>query len=802
MKFSLNWLNEFVDLTNLTHQELSNLLTNAGLEVVGITPLAEATNLVIGEIKQVEKHPNAETLSILQVDLGPKYGVSQIVCGAPNVKVGLKVIVARPGAVLSGNFKINVSELRGVQSNGMVCALNELGVPAKYLEKHQIEGIEELPSDAVVGNEDVLHYLGLDDYALEIDLLANRADASALLYLAFELQGLLGQAHNLPHVSINETFHSNVSVICKTPNCPQFSLRELRNIKNGPSPFWLKARLMASGIRSINKVVDFGNYVMLLTGQPLHLYDLDKLNSLNFVVEDDVDAPNFVALDEQKYHVLPKDIVITVDNDIKCLGGVMGSLASAVDEHTTNVVVEAANFNSAQIRTTALRLGLVSDSSQRFAKGINPHQASYVLDLTTSLFGQICDHIEVGQIVSVDEVNHTPQIIKSSFHKINHRLGTAFSNDEITKALSAVGISLEVFADDTFNATIPAHRIDFTSADDLSEEVIRILGFDSINVTLPKIPMTIGSRSEHNTKAKLLRNHLLSHGLYEALTYSLVANNEQTNFAYLNNGKPYVLLNQLTPDHKEMRLNTLNSLIQSARYNYARQNSDFGLFEVSDVYALDKPIQSQLSVVLVGNKQVQGQLNVEPYSFYDVKGLLASILALYGIAESRLKIERFKLSHDELHPGRSAAIYAGKTCIGVIGELHPSILSSYDFGKTPVSVLTLNLTELFKMKTSLTKLAPISRFPAIKRDLAIVVKDNVSVGDLIQTIRRSANKILRAVEVFDIYVGEYAQSNEKSVAFSLMYGDDNKTLTDLEINLAEEHIMNELARRYNAKRRK
>lgn len=802
MKFSLNLLNNYVDLSDLTHEEIASLLTNAGIEVESITPLAIGSNLVVGEILSKEQHPDAKTLSVLQVDLGPKYGSEQIVCGAPNCAVGQKVIVARVGAKLANDLLIGAANLRGVTSNGMVCSLSELGVNPEFLTKTQLEGIEVLSDEAIVGDEDVLNYLRLDDAILHLDLLANRPDASAAIPLALELQGLLGRKKDIVLPTVKETFKTNASVEIKTDLCPQFAIMEVSGIKNGESPLWLKNYLMASGIRSINKVVDIGNFVMILTGQPLHLYDASKVPSPKFVIKDDVIDPKFLALDEHKYDVKAGDISITSNNEIMCLGGIMGAFNSEVQLDTTRIYIESAVFDQATIRRSALRLGLMSDSSQRFAKGVNPHQATEVINLAAALLKQLCEADEFSNIVNVDNVDHTPQVIEATYDYINRRLGTSFSNEQINNALEAVNIKVTQLDEVNFKATIPPYRLDFSGPADLSEEVIRILGFESINIAdLPYGAITLGKRSEKAQKEKLIRNHLLAQGLHEALTYSLTEKENQSKFAYLNKGEPYTIINPLTPLREQMRLNSLYGLIESARYNYARQLSDFGLFEISDVYKKDGEIQKQLAVILVGQVDEHGKLKQSEASFYHVKGLFESIRELFNLAASRFKLTTFSQSENELHPYRSGEIYANNRLIGVLGELHPTAKNELDFAKTPVSVLTLNLTELLKMKTSTIKASDIAKYPFVKRDLAIVVKKEVESGAIIHTIRRSAQKIVHAVDIFDVYEGEHVASDEKSLAFSLTFGDYEKTLTDHEINVAMENIMNELNTRYGARRR-
>ena len=380
MLASYNLLKRFVDLDGISPESAADKLTFAGLEVEGIEHLASGTNLVIGQILSVENHPNSDHLHVLKVDEGEKFGVHQIVCGAPNVRVGLKVIVARNGAKLDAlGVTIKPSVIRGVESDGMCCSLVELGVNKMFLKEEQINGIEELSEDAPVGEENVLGYLNLDDAILDINVLANRSDALAIFSLAKELGALFERKVNIPQPTKFEEVPSSVTVGSETEDCKQFSIKVVRGVKTKPSPKWLQSFLMAQGIRSINNIVDIGNYIMILTGQPIHMYDMDKCHSSSFIVKKGYNS-SLVALDQKEYKVDENDIVVTNNNEIVCLAGIMGCESVAVDENSVNIGIESANFKGATVRRTTVKTGLSSDSSAHFIKGINPYQDEFVLD--------------------------------------------------------------------------------------------------------------------------------------------------------------------------------------------------------------------------------------------------------------------------------------------------------------------------------------------------------------------------------------------------------------------------------------
>lgn len=796
MLASYKLLSKFVDLTGITPEEIEHKLTFAGLEVEGVERLAYASNLVIGQILKVENHPDSDHLHILQVDEGEKYGVVQIVCGAPNVRVGLKVIVARPGAVLSKDkFTISKSTIRGVESNGMCCALNELGVDKTFLREEQIKGIEELPTDAVVGNENVLEYLGLDDVIFDINVLANRSDILAIYSLAKELSALFDRKLNIPEPKKFSEVPSLITCSSATEDCPQFSIKVVKDVVTKESPLWLKNFLMAQGIRSINNIVDIGNYVMILTGQPIHMYDLDKLESNNFVVKNDFEG-EVVCLDEKTYKIEKGDLVVTNNDKPVCLAGTMGLLEVAVDSNTKNIAIESANFKGSTVRRTSTRTGLSSDSSAHFLKGINPKQDRFVLDLTTELLVELADAKVVEETVRYSVINEEPTKIECSVSYINKRLGTDFDYDYITTILNRLFIETIDVDHDNFIAIAPAHRIDLQCNADLSEEIIRYVGFGAIKSQLPLMVTTVGGYTSFQEKRFRIRNLLIDSGLNEALTYTLVSPTENEQFVLLNNDEPYVIFNPMTIDHSVVRRGLVKSLLNIVEYNLSHQQEDLAFFEVSDVITKGSNYQ-ELCVVLNGNKTVQGKLRVEPYDFYDIHGILEAILSQLGIEKNRYKEERL-LDSKFYHPGRTTKILFGKNVVGVCGQIHPNY--SKDIGET--YVLELNLTALLELRVPQTKMAQISKYPSVKRDLALVVKKDVLVDDIIRCVKKAGRSIVKNVEIFDVYQGEHMTEGYKSVAIKITFQDDSKTLVEKDITESLDSIMNELYKVTKAELRK
>lgn len=796
MLASYKLLKRFVDLDGITPEQIEHKLTFAGLEVEGVEHLAYASNLVIGQIVSVENHPDSDHLHILQVDEGPKYGVEQIVCGAPNVRVGLKVIVARPGAVLSKEkFSISKSTIRGVESNGMCCALNELGVDKTFLSEKQIKGIEELPDDAVVGNEEVLEYLGLDDVVFDINVLANRSDVLAIYSLAKELSALFDRKLSIPEpIKYNEV-PTNITCSSETEDCPQLSIKVVRDVVTKPSPLWLKNILMAQGIRSINNIVDIGNYVMILTGQPIHMYDLDKLNSNNFVVKNSYDT-DVVCLDEKTYHIVPGDLVVSNNDEPVCLAGTMGLLSVAVDENTKHIAIESANFKGSTVRRTSTRIGLSSESSAHFLKGINPKQDRFVLDLSAQLLVELADAKVVEETSRYSTINEEPTKIECSVSYINKRLGTDFDYQYVTSILNKLFIETEDDGNDNFVAIVPAHRIDLQCNADLSEEIIRYVGFDAIKSQLPLMVTTVGGYTPAQEKRYNIRHLLINEGLNEALTYTLVSPTENEQFVLLNDDEPYVIFNPMTVDHSVVRRGLVKSLLNIVEYNLSHQQENLAFFEVSDVITKQSNYQ-ELCVVLNGNKTHQGKLKEEAYDFYDIHGILEAILSSLGIEKNRYKEERLTDSKF-YHPGRTTKISLGKQVVGICGQVHPTY--SKDLGDT--YVLELNLSALLDLRVPATKMNQISKYPAVKRDLALVVSKQVLVEDIVRTVKKAGKSIVKNVEIFDVYEGEHMKEGYKSVAIKITFQDVNKTLTEKDINESLDSIMNELYKVTKAELRK
>lgn len=797
MKVSWNWLKRYVDLEGLTPEEVATKLTFAGVEVESISHLASAAGLTTGKILSCVKHPDSDHLHVLQVDEG-QYGVHQIVCGAPNARDGLYVIVARSGAVLP-EVTIKPSVIRGVESDGMCCALYELGVDKKFLTDYECAGIEELKEGTPLGLDDVLGYLGLDDVVLDLDLLANRSDLNSILNVAREVSTLFKRPLTLPTTdSFSSYDEPTLKVGSLTPNCQEFYSFCAYGLKVGPSPKWLSDILRSEGVRSINNVVDIGNYVMLLTGEPLNMYDLDALPKKELIVKDDYEGP-FLANDDKEYAARKGDLFVTSGDENVCLAGIMTSKKAAVTPQSLNLAVEAALFYGAPIRHTSSRLGLASESSSRFVKGINPDGCLYALETTLTLIKELCGPTSLEKPAVYDVYPHKDNLIKTSLGYINARLGTSFDLETVLGVLKDDHFEVVSQEGEEFTLKIPSYRIDMGGEADVSEEVIRILGYGYVKERLPKMEQVANGYTEEQKRKNSLRQYLRNVGVNEALTYTLVSKKESESFSCLIKGEPYVLTNPLVEDRKYVRRSLLPSLLSVASYNYSRQARDFSFFEISDV---DDKSEAGclLSIVGVGNEKTAEGLSPSPYDYYRLKGLAINALETLGVKENRYSFIPLPNPGVEFHPYRSAAIMVGKKMVGVLGELHPVYEKELGFNDK-ISVLELDLSFFLGLGKGMSKAIVPPRFPLMKRDLAFVVEGNVDYLPLKKAIER-IDRLIVGVSIFDVYTGEGVGEGKKSFALSIFFRSENETLKDETVNALMDKVVALLSKEFGAEVRK
>lgn len=807
MLVSYNWLKEYVDLTGVGPHELAEKITRSGIEVDSVTVRSEGiTNVVVGHVLDVKKHPNADKLSVCQVDLGDGEPV-QIVCGAPNVAAGQKVAVAKPGARLPNGLKIKKAKLRGEESNGMICSLQELGVENKLIPKEYANGIFVFPEDTEVGI-DALEALGLNDAVLEFDLTPNRSDALSMLGVAYEVAAILNREVKKPNVKVSpiqdETAENYVSVSVESESdCPYYAAFIVKDVKIGPSPLWLANRLMAAGIRPINNVVDITNYVLLEYGQPLHAFDYDRIGSKEILVRRAKQGETIETLDNVNRELNENMLAITNGKEPIAVAGIMGGASSEVQDDTTTILLEAAYFDSQLVRTGSKQLGLRSEASSRFEKGIDRNRVFAAGMRALQLIEQLAGGKVVNGVAEAGKREVPLKQIEISSKKINDVLGTSLSDETIGSIFNRLQFEYEQ-KDGQFTVTVPTRRPDLSIPEDLIEEVARIYGYDNIPVTLPVGESQPGRLTHNQALRRKVRRYLESAGLYEAITYSLTTPEKNRMFGKNENVKDISLAMPMSEERSALRITLVPSLLESLAYNLNRQQTDIALFEMASVYLTDEETltklpkeEEYLAAVFTGKWfEHRWQGETKPVDFFVVKGVLEGLFAKLGVSE---KVTFVQGKREGLHPGRTASILLNKNEIGFVGQIHPSLQAKLDIHET--YVFELSLEKLFQEVDGVIHYEKLPKYPSVSRDIAIVVDKDVSAGALQTAIQEAGGDILKAVNVFDVYEGEHLEKGKKSIAFSLLYQNPEQTLTDEEVAKVHENILQALQDKFNAQLR-
>ena len=792
MEASLKLLNEYVDIQDQDPAELAEKITRIGLEVEGLHNLANGNNLVIGYVKECGPHPDSDHLNVCLVDTGD--GERQIVCGAPNVAAGQKVIVALPGCDLGNGFVIKQSKVRGVESNGMICSIAELGLDARLLKEEDKAGIHVCDEDAPVGAE-ALEYLGLKDTILEIGLTPNRSDCMAMTSLAYEVAAVLKREVKLPEIKKYDELESDISVSVETDLCPFFGAKLVKNVVTKESPAWLKNFLLASGIKPINNIVDISNYVMLETGQPIHMYDYDKLNDKSFVVKTGFNEVK-TMLDGNDYTILPEDIIVSTDNGIGCVAGVMGGNDTKIDENTKNIVIEAATFDGATLRGTARRLNLLTDASQHYIKGaLNTANSLNVLDRCADLLVQLADAKEIYETVST-ELNVEAKVVDVTLTKINGLLGTSITLEEVKDIFDSLSFAYEL-EDETFKVTVPTYRNDINVAADLVEEVARIYGYDNIPSTLPYMEMTKGNLTPKQKNERFIRDVLVDLGLHETLTYTLTSPSFVNDFNLFHDVNDTVaLMSPLGEERSVTRKSVIPSLLQVINYNQSHAIKDVCVFEISNTYSSKELTTLTIACNGIYHSVPWAGMN-QKVDFFLVKGFVETIFKKLCIEESRYSLVKVEENNKNFHPGRSGYIMMGKDIVGVIGQIHPLMAKKYNV-KGETVVAELNLSVLLNMKTKALKFAAIPTFPAVTRDIALVMDKAIATYDVVRTIQKASKRMLTKATIFDVYEGEHIEEGKKSVAFGLTFQDPTKTMDEATINNLVKNILEAVEKEHKA----
>ena len=784
MRVTYNWLKQYMDLSDITPEQIAEILTRGGLEVEGMEKVASASDLVIGKVLECVNHPDSDHLHICQVDTGN--GVRQIVCGAPNVAAGQKVIVALPGCVLPGG-EIKSGVIRGQKSDGMICALFELGVDKKQLTEKQLSGIEVLPEDAEVGNKEVLEYLNLDDIIFDVSLTPNRADCLSMWALAKEVGALLNKKVTLPDYSYEtETIPATFLLSSETEKCPLFEGKIINHVVIKPSPKWLQDLLHSAGVKAINNVVDISNFVMLETGQPLHFYDLAKIPLREITVKTGLEE-TYTALDGIDYRIKPEDIMITTGGKAIGIAGIMGGDDSKIDDETKGIIIEAATFSNVQVRNTARRLGLDTEASQHFSKGIDPTGGHKAVERSVQLLIELAEASGIEETVLCGDPTFDNVVIDAPVSKINGLLATKFTAEQMESVFERLDFQPEKVSDDVIRVTIPSYRRDIRVWQDLSEEVVRMLGYENIGSTLPLIPTVQGGLSDRLKNKRVLQQLLMGMGMNEIVSYSLVSINK-INEGILSAGEAVEIANPLSDERRYFRTSLLPSMLETVSYNVARSNEEYGLFEIANVYNNNNEEQQHLCIALSSRKTVsRWQKLVQENDFYTIKGIVIAIMDKLGYPEKRLSFNIESDSKAVLHPNKSASVYLDRTLVGKIGVIHPACAKKYDVDDCVLA--ELNMTAIYGIRNVKIKFTPVPRYPAVSYDLAMVVEEEVTGEQIVKTIKKTGSSLLRDVQIFDIYRGGNIPEGSKSVAVKVTYQSDDKTLSEDDIRDVHQGII-------------
>ena len=784
---SLEWVKDYIDISDQDLEELAVKITKAGINVEKVIT-NQIKNLVIGEVVECIPHPDSDHMHICQVNIG-KSELQQIVCGAPNVRVGLKVITALPGAILPGDFEIKKSKLRGVESNGMLCALYEIGLEEKTDETYA-KGIEELPSTAEVGM-DVISYLNCLDTLYELDIHKHRNnDCYYHIGFAYEIGAILNRRVKLPDLSfkeVDDSIENHFKLTVATEKCPFYLAKMATDIEIKESPDFIKKRLLAAGMRPINNVVDISNYVMLEFGQPLHFFDKDCLGN-EILVRDAKENEEVKTLDGKNRILTSSDIVITDGTNPVCIAGVMGGEFTEVTENTKNILIEAAIFDPVSIRYTASNLDLRSEASIRYGKGLSYEYTEKALQRACHLLEKYANAKILSKVVRHDIIDKTPKIVKFTPNDVNKMLGITISEDDMKIELERLEFPYEI-KDQEFIVTIPSRRLDIDpNVNDIAEEIGRLYGYHNLISTIPKVSIRRGEYVGDVKYLKMLSKRLRSLGLNEVKTYTLVSKEMASIFKNKENAS---LPNPMSSDKSIVRTSLIPSLLNVYNYNKKRKITDIAIYEIAKTYDKNYNETSLVSGLISGNYRSNGWKDPLKYDFYLVKGIIENILDFMGL-KNRYS---FEISDEvDLHPGVSANILLDRKKIGFIGRVHPNI------NKDEIYVFELSLNALIlKIKPLKYKEAP--KYPSITKDMAFIIDKNITAGEIINTIKKAGGRLLDSVTVFDVYTGENVAVDKKSLAFSLNFMDLNRTLTEEEVMVIFNNIIEKVLLNHNAELR-
>ena len=799
MLVSYKWLKELVDV-DVTTAELAEKMSTTGIEVEGVETAAEGlSKLVVGHVLSCEDVPETH-LHLCQVDTGDAEGPRQIVCGAPNVTAGIKVIVAIPGARIADNYKIKKGKIRGMESLGMICSLAELGLPDSIIPKEFADGIQILPEDAVPGDS-IFPYLDLDDEIIELSITPNRADALSMRGVAHEVAAIYGKSVHFPEKTVTEDSKpasDKISVAIESDKVATYASRVVENVTVQPSPQWLQNLLMNAGIRPINNVVDVTNYVLLYFGQPMHAFDLDKFEDSRIVARDARDGEKLVTLDGEERELTAEDIVITVADKPVALAGVMGGASTEIDNNSKNVVLEAAVFDGKSIRKTSSRLNLRSESSSRFEKGINNDTVLEALDFAAAMLQELANGTVLAGRVQAGSVDTEPVQVSTSLDYVNVRLGTELTFADIEDVFAKLGFGLTGDAD-KFTVSVPRRRWDISIQADLVEEIARIYGYEKLPTTLPEAAGTAGELTETQALRRKVRSIAEGAGLTEIISYALTTPEKAVEFAATPSNLTELMW-PMTVDRSALRQNMVSGMLDTVAYNVNRKNSNVAIYEIGKVFEqkgnpkeeLPNEINTFAFAIsgLVAEKDFQTKAT--PVDFFYAKGIVEALFDKLEVSVDYVPTKDLA----SMHPGRTAAIVLDGQTIGFLGQVHPQTAKNYGIPETYVAEINFSAVEAALQPDQ--PFVEITKFPAVSRDIALLLKAEITHQEVLDAIYSAGVKRLVAVKLFDVYAGEKLGAGMKSMAYSLTFQNPNDNLTDEEVAKYMEKITKALTEKVEA----
>lgn len=778
MLFSLNELKKLVDIKDISTTQLIDRLTFAGFEVEDHYKKASASKIAVGKIVECIPHPDSDHLHLLKVDLGDK-GIADIVCGAKNARVGIKVIVALPGCRLDAiDTTIKPGKIRGYTSNGMCCSLLELGLTKEELDSNSpsSDGIEELDDSFIEGQEDILERLSLDDEILDINVLPNRPDCLSYIGMAREISSLTGSTLTLSSVMDEDLpyLKDDLNVKSLTDRCPRIDIVKIKGVvEKKETPKEIRMLLQANGIRSISPIVDLGNYVMLLSGQPINMYDEDCIKDDTLIVRDDLEG-KFTTFDDKEVQLQRGDLVILDSEKPLCLAGIVAGKSGSISSSSKDILVELACFYHANIRRTSNRIGISTPSSLLFAKERNPlliDEAIKILLKSLDLFFddyKVVSHSLYNSVIDNDRSFHFTR------EDLNSRLGSSYSQKEIDDVLKAYRI--EKIGED--RVLPPIDRVDLVEQCDIDEEVFRYYTADKVNPSLKSYPLTLGGLSQDQKLKRRIREELVDSGFDEILSFTLISLKQDEEISLQIPSTGYKLINPMTKDHEYVRRDLMSSMIATLDYNRKHQNKDLALFEISSVDTKEG-VKEMIAIGLSGNIKDNSSYSTRAYNFFDIKNAVVKVLDVIGLNNNRYKL--VYSTNEKFHPNCSADIYIGKRLVGTFGLLHPY------FYKEPLFIGELDLSYLLSVANRKTRFEPFSSYPSVRRDISIKVDQTVSFDSIQRSIAKRKDLFVSSVSIFDRFVS--ADNKECYLGIAIYLKKDDSTLKDEEITHSMEEII-------------